>query len=233
MLSQVHFNHEERIRLGVLEILEYVSTFVSDPIAKNPIEKTGTYYPIIKREAFRFGYPFIPDYYTFLVFANNPWLLNGEFAKIHLKKIFDYVLGGTYQSLGSMLGMVKTAKGYLSKGWGVEIKGIDYYLKSGSLDYLITILDMFSRLGLINRYPILMNNMDWILRQQQRDGIWNLNLSYFSPRSKWSKYIRLEKDWKSPRRKIADLTFRIILMLKNQWVNQIKMLERHEESFPV
>lgn len=233
MLSQAHYWREARVREGVLEILELVSTYVSDPIAKNPIEKTGTYYPIIKREAFRHGYPFIPDYYTFFLFSNNPWLLNGEFAKVHLKKIFDYMLSATYQDLGSMLGMVKTAKGYILKGLGVEIKGVDYYLEHGTLDYLITLLDMFSKLGLINRYPILMSNMDWILRQQQKDGMWNLDTSYFSTKSKWSQYMRLEKDWKSPKRKVTDLTFRIILILKNQWVNQIKMLERYEESFPI
>jgi hypothetical protein len=233
MLSQVNYSREGRVRDGVLEVLEQVSMFVSDPIARDPIEKTGTYYPVIKQEAFRDGYTFIPDYYTFLLFSSNPWLLNGEFAKIHLKKIFDYMLSGTYQSLGSSLGMVKTAKGYFAKGWGIEIKGIDYYLKHGSLDYFITILDMFSKLGLINRYPILMNNMDWILRQQQKDGTWNLNINYFSTKSKWNQYLRLEKDWRSPQRKISDLTFRFILILKNQWVNQIKMLERYEESFPI
>ncbi len=233
MLSQLGYNCEVRVRDGVLEVLEQVSNFVSDPIAKNPIERTGTYYPIIKPEAFREGYPFIPDYYTFLLFSNNDWLLNGEFAKIHLKKIFDYMLSGTYQDLGPAIGMVKTAKGYFSKGWGIEIRSIDYYLKHGSLDYFITLMDMFSKLGLINRYPILMNNMDWLLRQQQKDGTWNLDISYFSTKSKWSQYLRLEKDWKSPRRKIADLTFRLILIMKNQWVNQIKMLERYEESFPI
>ncbi len=233
MLSRFGYNQEVRVRDGVLEVLERVSNFVSDPIAKDPIETTGTYYPIIKQEAFREGFPFIPDYYTFLLFSNNDWLLNGEFAKIHLKKIFDYMLSQTYQSLGPTLGMVKTAKGYFQKGWGIEIRSIDYYLKHGSLDYLIILMDMFSKLGLINRYPILMNNMDWILRQQQKDGAWNLDISYFSTKSKWSQYLRLERDWKSPRRKMADLTFRFLLILKNQWVNQIKMLERYEESFPI
>jgi hypothetical protein len=233
MLSQSGYNYEVRVRDGILEVLEQVSNFVSDPIAKDPIETTGTYYPIIKPEAFRDGFSFIPDYYTFFLFSNNGWLLNGEFAKIHLKKIFDYMLSPTYQSLGPTLGMVKTAKGYFQKGWGIEIRSIDYYLKHGSLDYFITLMDLFSKLGLINRYPILMNNMDWILRQQQKDGTWNLDISYFSTKSKWSQYLRLEKDWKSPQRKMADLTFRFILISKNQWVNQIKMLERYEESFPI
>ena len=94
-------------------------------------------------------------------------------------------------------------------------------------------VEIFSRLGLINRYPLLMNNMEWIMNQQQRDGRWNIDMQYFEPASKWSHYIRLEKDWKSPNRKIADLTFRIILILKNQWMCQIKMLDRYEDTFPI
>jgi hypothetical protein len=233
MLSKSGFNDEAKIREGVLEILNNVSTFVSDPVSKDPIEKTGAAYPIIKREAFRSGFPYIPDYYAFFLFAYNPWLLEGEFAKINLKKIFDYAISDTYQNLGPSIGLVKTAKGYFARGWGIELKSIDYYLKRGTLDYLILLLEMFSRLGLINRYPLLMNNMEWIMNQQQRDGRWNIDMQYFEPTSKWSHYIRLEKDWKSPNRKVADLTFRIILILKNQWMCQIKMLDRYEDTFPI
>ncbi len=233
MLSKMGSNDDAKIREGVLEVLENVSTFVSDPISKDPIEKTGAAYPIIRREAYRKGFPFIPDYYSLFLFAYNPWLLDGEFAKINLKKIFDYMISDTYQNLSPSIGLVKTVKGYFTRGWGVELRGVDYYLKRGMLDYMIIILEMFSKLGLINRYPMLMNNMEWIMNQQQRDGRWNLDIAYFQPRSKWSQYIRLEKDWKSPNRKIADLTFRIILILKNQWVRQIKMLDRHEDVFPI
>ncbi|MEW5806310.1 MAG: hypothetical protein AB1756_03035 [Acidobacteriota bacterium] len=233
LLSRLGFNDDPKIKEGILEILENVSAFVSDPIAKDPIEKTGAAYPIIRREAFRHGFPFIPDYYTLSLFAGNPWLLDGEFAKINLKKIFDYAISDTYQSLGPAIGLVKTAKGYFAKGWGLELKGIDFYLKRKSLDYFLHIMEMLAKLGLVNRYPFLMNNMDWVMSKQQKDGRWIIEIEYFNSGSKWGHFIRLEKDWKSPNRKIADLTFRILIILKNQWIRQIKMLDRHEDSFPI
>ena len=47
-----------------------------------------------------------------------------------------------------------------------------------------------------------------------------------------SRLLRLDLDWRSPTRRSADLTFRIVLILKLQWERQIRMLDRGEEAYP-
>ena len=54
-----------------------------------------------------------------------------------------------------------------------------------------------------------------------------------SDSSRWIQNLRLEKDWRSPIRKEADLTFRMLLILKHQWERQIRMLGRRDDSYPV
>lgn len=225
--------HDDRSRYAVLELLELCSGFVDDPVSRNPTEEIGASHPLIRPAAWRRDYPFLPDLHLTRVFADSPWLLDGELAKMRLKKIYDYVLSPTYQKLAPDLGLVRTAKGAFVKGNGLRIRGIEWYEKHGNLDELITYLELLARLGLINRYPQLMTHVEWIQSQQNKEGRWNVASKLLNENSRWTALIRLEKDWRSPIRKEADITFRMLLILKHQWERQIRMLDRRDDGYAI
>jgi len=224
---------DERNRLAVLELLDLTAGFVDNPLSRSPVEEIGTSLPLIRAEGWRRGYPFIPDLYGMRVFAYSPWLLDGEMAKMRLKKIFDYVLSPTYQELAPELGLVRTSKGSFSKGNGIRLHTMEHYHKHGSLDELLVMMEMFARLGLINRYPLLMSHLEWIQSQQGKDGKWNLPTKLINDNSRWTTLLRIEQDWRSPARKEADLTFRMLVILKHQWESQIQMLGRRDDGYPI
>jgi hypothetical protein len=224
---------EDRSRLTVLELLESTGGFVDDPVSRNPVEEIGASLPLIRAEAWRSDYPFLPDLYILRVFAFSPWLLEGELAKMRLKKVFDYVLSPRYQELAPELGLVRTAKGAFVKGNGIKLYPIEHYQKHGQVDELLTPLELFARLGLINRYPLLMSHLEWLQSQQGKDGHWNLSTKMIHDSSRWTTLLRIEKDWRSPTRKESDLTFRMLLLLKNQWERQIRMLDRRDDGYPI
>jgi hypothetical protein len=224
---------DEKTRTGILELLEQVSAFVDDPVSRRPTEEIGASLPMIRSDAWREGYPFIPDFYCARVFAHSPWLLGGEMAKMRLKKIFDYVLSATYQELTPDLGLVRTAKGSFVKGHGLRLRPVEEYQKSGNLDELLVYLELLARLGLINRYPLLMSHLEWLQSQQGKDGRWNLSTKLINDHTRWTNLLRIEKDWRSPVRKEADLTFRVLLVFKYQWEAQISMLDRRDDAYPI
>ena len=94
-------------------------------------------------------------------------------------------------------------------------------------------IEHFARLGLINRYPLLMSHLEWLQSQQGKDGRWNLSTKLINDASRWTTLLRIEKDWRSPTRKEADLTFRMLLIIKNQWESQISMLDRRDDGYPI
>ena len=94
-------------------------------------------------------------------------------------------------------------------------------------------LELLARLGLLNRYPNLMSQLEWLHSQQSKEGRWNLPSKILNESSRWSATMRLEKDWRSPVRKEADLTFRALLILKYQWERQIRMLDRRDDGYPI
>ena len=49
--------------------------------------------------------------------------------------------------------------------------------------------------------------------------------------SRWTALLRLEKDQGSLTRKEADLTFRVLVLLKYQWERQIRMLDRRDDGY--
>ena len=53
------------------------------------------------------------------------------------------------------------------------------------------------------------------------------------PAPRWTHLIRIERDWRSPARKEAGLTFRMLLILKNQWERQVLMLDRRDDGYPI
>jgi hypothetical protein len=224
---------DERNRLAVLEVLDMTAGFVDNPLSRRPVEEIGASLPLIRREGWRRGYAFLPDLYSMRVFAFSPWLLNGEVARMRLKKIFDYVLSPTYQELAPDLGLVRTAKGSFPKSHGIRVGTLEEYQTKGTVDELLVLLELFSRLGLINRYPSLMSLLEWLQSQQGKDGKWNLPTKLINDSSRWTALIRIEKDWRSPTRKEADLTFRMLLILKHQWERQIVMLGRRDDGYPV
>ena len=224
---------EDRSRSGVLELLDATGGFVDDPVSRNPVEEIGASLPLIRAEAWKQDYPFIPDTYILRVFAFSPWLLEGELAKMRLKKVFDYVLSPRYQELAPELGLVRTAKGAFAKSGGIKLHPVEHYQKHGQMDELLTHLELFARLGLINRYPLLMSHLEFLQSQQGKDGHWNLSTKLIADNSRWTTLLRIEKDWRSPTRKEADLTFRMLLLLKNQWERQIRMLDRRDDGYPI
>lgn len=224
---------EEKNRLAVLELLERTAGFVDNPVSRDPTEEIGANLPLIRPAAWSEGYPFLPDTYILRVLSHSPWLLGGELAKMRMKKIFDYVMSPVYQNLAPELGLLRTTKGSFAKGHGVEIKPVDHYQNHGGLDELLMHLEHFARLGLINRYPMLMAHMEWLQGQQSKDGRWNLPTKLMSDTSRWTTILRIEKDWRSPARKEADLTFRILLILKFQWERQMTMLDRRDDGYPI
>ena len=224
---------DEKIRTGILELLDRASGFVDNPVSRNPTEEIGASNPMIRFEAWTDGYAFFPDAYIARVFAFSPWLLDGELAKMRLKKIFDYVVSPTYQELAPDLGLVRTAKGSFVKGHGIRLHPVDHYQKKGGLDELLVHLETFARLGLINRYPVLMSHLEWLQSQQGKDGRWNLPTKLLNDNSRYTHLLRIEKDWRSPIRKEADMTFRILVILKYQWERQIRMLDRRDDAYPI
>src|SRR5262249_25718847 len=155
------------------DLLGRVASFVNDPVARHPLDRVGGKHALIRREAMRDGYPFIPDFYVTQVFCHTPRLLDSDLLKTKLKRIYDYVISDTYQSHDASIGLVKTARGSFAKGWGVELKSVDHYQRGGNLDYLLRVLECFARLGLVNRYPLLMSYAEWLIGQQEKDGRWN------------------------------------------------------------
>ena len=171
--------------------------------------------------------------YALRVFAWSPWLLGGEMAKMRLKKIFDYIVSPVYQQLAPELGLVRTSKGTFNKAHGIKLHTVDEYQKHGNVDELLVYLELFARLGLINRYPLLMSQLEWLQSQQGKDGRWNLPTKLISDSSRWTHMLRIEKDWRSPSRKEADTTFRVLLILRHQWRRQIRMLDRRDDVYPI
>jgi hypothetical protein len=224
---------EERSRLAVLELLDLAAGFVDNPVSRDPVEEIGANLPLIRGAAWNRGYPFVPDFYIITVFANSPWLLEGELAKMRLKKVFDYIMSPTYQNLAPSLGLVRTSKGSFPKANGISVQSLEYYQKHGHVDELLIHLELFARLGLINRYPLLMAHLSWLQSQQGKNGRWNLPTKLISDSSRWTTLLRIEKDWRSPGRKEADLTFRMLLILKHQWERQIRMLDRRDDGYPI
>jgi hypothetical protein len=224
---------DDRSRMAIVELLELAAGFVDLPGSRNPTEEIGASHPLIRMEVWNRGYVFMPDYYIIRAFACSPWLLRGDMWKMRLKKIFDYILSPLYQNLAPGLGLIKTAKGSFLRGGGVKMRTLDEYQKTGHVDEMLMHLELFSSLGLVNRYPILMNQIDWVYSQQGKDGHWSLSTRLWNDNSRWTELQRVEKDWRSPARKVADMTFRVLLIMKNQWERQIIMLDRGDDGYPI
>ena len=84
-----------------------------------------------------------------------------------------------------------------------------------------------------NRYPILMAQLEWMQSMQGKDGKWNLPTKLINDNSRWTNLLRVEKDWRSPTRKEADMTFRMLLIMRHQWERQIRMLDRRDDAYPI
>ena len=246
LLLRGGWQEDKKVIDGVVDLLDRVSRFVSDPVSRQPVERIGAGLPQIRREAMSDGYCFLPDAYMLRVFAYCPSLLNSGRMREQLKKAFDYVMSETYQKIGQeideetgelqsmhwgQLGVVRTVRGTVPREWGLQIPPIEHYLEQGNLDELLYLLELFARLGLVNRYPRLMSFMDWLLGQQEKDGRWDLPGKYFGHKPLYSSWLRLEKDWKSPNRRVAAVTFRMMVIPKYQWERQMRMLDRGADVY--
>lgn len=231
LLVRGGWESEKRVADWTNDVLMRVASFVSDPISRNPVEHVGVGLPMIKRNAMDDGYCFIPDLYVLRLLAHTPSLLESIRVRVQLKKIFDYVLSEAYQELGPELGAIRTVRGPTPRGHGIMLRPVEEYVESGNLEELLYLLECFARLGLINRYPVLMSYVDWLLQHQEKDGRWDLPTKYFGSKPLYLSWMKIEKDWKSTDRRISDVTFRIMVILKYQWERQIKMLDRGADLY--
>ena len=115
---------------------------------------------------------------------------------------------------------------------GTTTEPQDRHYPAPTLELLVN-LELFARLGLLNRYPQMMAHLEWWQGQQSKEGRWNLPAKLLNESSRWTALIRLEKDWRSPARKEADLTFRVLLILRYQWERQIRMLDRRDDGYTI
>ncbi len=224
---------DDKSRANVLDLLDQTAGFVDNPVSRSPVEEIGASQPMIRLEAWRNDYIFVPDLHITKVFAWSPWLLEGELAKMRLKKVYDYLVSPTYQSIAPDLGLVRTLKGHFVKGGGLRLRSLDQYLKDGHLDEMLGHLELFARLGLINRYPLLMAHLEWLQAQQGKDGHWNFPAKLYPDNDRWASVLRIERDWRTPVRREADLTFRVLLIFKLQWDAQMSMLDRRDDTYPI
>jgi hypothetical protein len=231
LLMRAGYTDDRRLLDGMADLLDRVLAFVADPVSRRPVEHVGVGLPQLRRETLRDGFCFIPDVHSLKAFAHCPPLLDSTRAKSALKKIFDYVLSSDYQELGPEIGALRTVRGAIPRGGGIQLRPVDEYLESGNLEELLFLLEQFARLGLINRYPQLMSYLDWFLAHQEKDGRWDLPAKHFGAQPLYTAWTRLERDWKSPNRRIADVTFRLMVILKYQWERQVKMLERGADLY--
>jgi hypothetical protein len=231
LLARGGWADERRVLDSIADLLERSMAFVANPVSRKPVERVGVGLPQLRRETLQDGYCFIPDVYSLRVFAHTPVLLDSPRARNMLKRIFDYVMSPDYQDLGADMGTIRTARGPIPRGWGIQLPPIDKFLDAGALEELLYLLEQFARLGLINRYPQLMSYLEWFLAHQEKDGRWDLNAKYFGNRPNHLNWIRLDKDWKSPQRRVADVTFRLMLILRYQFERQVKMLDRGADLY--
>ena len=231
LLLRAGFADDEKVFASLLSLVERVGQFVDSPVAKHPTEGGPQRLTVFRREAIRDYYVFIPDTYVLYTISQAPRLLDSDELKRRLKKVCDYIVGDAYQALGSQLGLVKTARGTFPRKGGIELRSIEHYVRTGTLDSLLWTLECFARLGLVNRYPLLMGYLDWLIAHQEKDGRWNLPTKAFGHDERAARLLRIEPDWRSPNRRSADITFRIVLLLKLQWERQIRMLDRGEEPY--
>lgn len=231
LLLRAGYVDDRKVVELVADLLERATSFVADPISRRPVELVGSGLPQLRREGFREGFCFIPDHYMLRIFAHFPALLDGGKARNALKRVFDYVVSPDYQELGPQIGSVRVIRGTLERGGGIQLRPIEEYAEQGNLDELLYLLEQFARLGLINRYPQLMGYVDWLLQHQEKDGRWDLPQKCFGAKPLYHSWVRIEKDWKVANRRVADVTFRLMLILKYQWERQMKMLERGVDMY--
>lgn len=232
LLMRAGLASDDKVFQSLLALVERVGHFVDNPVSKHPTEGLPPRLTVFRRESMRDYYVFIPDTYLLAAFSNSPRILESDELKRRLKKICDYIIGDHYQALCPQLGLIKTARGTFPKRFGIELREIDHYVKTGTLDYLLLVLESFARLGLINRYPLLMGYIEWLLAQQEKEGRWNIASKAMGKDERASRILRLDADWRSPNRRAADISFRIVQILKLQWERQIRMLDRGEEAYP-
>ncbi|MBU5437144.1 hypothetical protein KQI42_03925 [Tissierella sp. MSJ-40] len=76
-------------------------------------------------------------------------------------------------------------------------------------------MELLSRLGVVNHIGELKDQVDFLTKVlRENNGIFKKKLSHYYF-TKWGTYtgLALEKDWKSEKRRICDLTFRSLLIL--------------------
>ncbi len=94
-------------------------------------------------------------------------------------------------------------------------------------------LELFARLGLINRYPLLMSHLEWLQSQQAKDGRWNLPTKLLERDEPLDQPDAHREGLAQPRAQGGRLTFRMLLILRHQWERQIRMLDRRDDGYPI
>ncbi|QSX05702.1 hypothetical protein JYG23_13705 [Sedimentibacter sp. zth1] len=82
-------------------------------------------------------------------------------------------------------------------------------------------MELLSRLGVVNHIEELKEQVDFLRNiLVENDGIFKNKLSHYYF-TKWGTYtgLALEKDWRSKKRRMCDLTFRSLLILYNSEIH--------------
>lgn len=76
-------------------------------------------------------------------------------------------------------------------------------------------MELLSRLGLVTEIKELKQQVETIIKLlKESDGLFSKKINHLYFR-KWSPYtgLALEKDWRSPKRRVSDLSFRVLLII--------------------
>ncbi len=89
--------------------------------SRNPVEEIGA---SLSADPARAGYRRLPVHPRPVPASGlrlSPWLLQGEMAKMRLKKVSDYILVADLPGLAPELGLVRTSKGAFLKSGGIRL----------------------------------------------------------------------------------------------------------------
>jgi hypothetical protein len=103
---------------------------------------------------------------------------------------------------------------YFSEGYSISTNAINRYDNDGIRRVNMEKVEWLVRCGLYHHIPKLKEEVEYILNNVNRDGIFEADI-YVNEFRGWGPYagLQLETDWKSKIRKACDITFRALLIL--------------------
>jgi len=189
--------------------------YVSSPAAEDPV---GGEPPVIRPEAYdaELGYPALPDLYMLQLWAHCPAITGHPTNHRRLRCILDYVLSPAYTRLDQRLGFVDLGEGRpFVKGWKILLPDAAELSARRMWAYGLVVLEFFALLGAVQRYPVLSSWLEWLLAREdpKQRGTYELPGGWLSRNGHFAERVRLASNWRTPPRRVSDLTFRIARVL--------------------